>query len=64
VFNATDVSSHWSALFELIHVGVAVFRVGGGIMLTVLVLRAERSRNPDELASIAQLTEAGGRPER
>jgi uncharacterized membrane protein len=53
-FNATDASSHWFALFKLIHVSVAVFWVGGGILLTVLALRAERSGSPDELATIAK----------
>ncbi len=53
-FNATDVSSHWFALFKLIHVGVAVFWVGGGLLLTVLAVRAERSGSPDELATIAR----------
>ena len=53
-FNATDASSHWFALFKLIHVSVAVFWVGGGILLTVLALRAERSGSPEELATIAR----------
>lgn len=53
-FNATDASSHWFALFKLIHVSVAVFWVGGGILLTVLAMRAERSGNARELAAIAR----------
>jgi uncharacterized membrane protein len=53
-FNATDASSHLFALFKLIHVTVAVFWVGGGLMLTVLALRAERSGNAEELATIAR----------
>lgn len=52
-FNATDASSHWFALFKLIHVSVAVFWVGGGLALTVLALRAERSQEPEEMATIA-----------
>jgi uncharacterized membrane protein len=52
-FNATDASSHWFALFKLIHVSVAVFWVGGGLVLTVLALRAERSQKPDDMAAIA-----------
>jgi len=51
---ATDVSSHWFALFKLIHVTIAVFWVGGGLMITTLALRAERSGKPEELASIAR----------
>src|SRR5215469_14312672 len=52
-FNATDASSHWFALFKLIHVSVAVFWVGGGLVLTVLALRAERTREPEEMVTIA-----------
>jgi uncharacterized membrane protein len=52
-FNATDASSHWFALFKLIHVSVAVFWVGGGLVLTVLALRAERSKKPEDMATIA-----------
>ena len=51
---ATDVSSHWFAVFKLIHVSVAVFWVGGGLLLTVLALRAERAGNPEELVAIAR----------
>jgi uncharacterized membrane protein len=52
-FNATDASSHWFALFKLIHVSVAVFWVGGGLVLTVLALRAERTKKPEDMATIA-----------
>jgi uncharacterized membrane protein len=52
-FNATDAPTHWFALFKLIHVSVAVFWVGGGLAITVLALRAERSRKPEEMATIA-----------
>jgi len=45
--------AHWYALFRLVHVAVAVFWVGGGLTLLVLALRAERSRDPDEMAAIA-----------
>ncbi len=46
--------AHWYALFRLVHVAVAVFWVGGGLTLLVLALRAERSRDPDEMAAIAR----------
>jgi uncharacterized membrane protein len=52
--NTTDAPSHWYAVFKWIHVSVAVFWVGGGLLLTVLALRAERARNPEELLSIAR----------
>jgi uncharacterized membrane protein len=53
-FKATDVSSTWFGVFKLIHVGVAVFWVGGGLLLTALALRAERSHDPEDLATIAR----------
>jgi uncharacterized membrane protein len=53
-FEATDASSTWFGIFKLIHVGVAVFWVGGGLLLTALALRAERSRDPEEIARIAK----------
>jgi uncharacterized membrane protein len=59
-FEATDVGSTWFGIFKLVHVGFAVFWVGGGILLTVLALRAERTRDPEQLALIArQATFAG-----
>jgi uncharacterized membrane protein len=45
---------HWYALFRVVHVTVAVFWVGGGLMLTILGLRAERSRDPMEMATLAR----------
>ncbi len=50
----TDAPTHAFAIFKLIHVVVAVFWVGGGVLLTVLALRAERAKDPDEMAHIAR----------
>jgi uncharacterized membrane protein len=52
--NTTDAPSHWFAVFKLIHVGVAVFWVGGGLTLTVLALWAQTKSDPDEMATIAR----------
>jgi len=52
--NTADAPSHWFAVFKLIHVGVAVFWVGGGILLTVLALWAQTKDDPDELATVAR----------
>jgi uncharacterized membrane protein len=52
--NTSDAPSHWFAVFKLIHVSVAVFWVGGGVALTVLALKAERSGDPIEMATIAK----------
>ena len=53
-FKATDASTTWFGVFKLIHVSVAVFWVGGGLLLTVLAMRAERADSPEELAHIAR----------
>jgi uncharacterized membrane protein len=50
----TDAPTHAFAIFKLIHVAVAVFWVGGGLLLTVLALRAERAQSPEEMAHIAR----------
>jgi uncharacterized membrane protein len=53
-FEATDASTTWFAVFKLIHVSVAVFWVGGGLLLTALALRADRADDPEELATVAR----------
>jgi len=53
VFNAAD-APHWFALFKWIHVSVAVFWVGGGLLLTVLGLKAEMSDDPNEVVTLAR----------
>src|SRR5436309_10614857 len=53
-FKATDAASTWFGVFKLIHVAVAVFWVGGGVLLTALAIRAERSDDPEQLATIAR----------
>lgn len=45
---------HWYGLFRLVHVTLAVVWVGGGVLITVLALRADRARDADELATIAR----------
>ncbi len=45
---------HWYALFRVIHIVMAVFWVGGGLLLTILGLRAERSTDPMEMATLAR----------
>jgi uncharacterized membrane protein len=52
--NTTDAPSHWFAVFKLIHVLVAVFWVGGGVVLTVLALWSQTKHDPEELATVAR----------
>src|SRR4051794_9045599 len=44
----------WYSIFKLVHVGTAVFWVGGGLLLVGLAIRAERSDDPEDLATIAR----------
>ncbi|HEY2542088.1 MAG TPA: DUF2269 family protein [Gaiellaceae bacterium] len=52
-FESAD-APHWFALFKWIHVSVAVFWVGGGILLTVLGLKVEHSDDPNEIVQLAR----------
>jgi len=45
---------HWYALFRTVHVVVAVFWVGGGLLLTILGLKAEMSDDPNEIVTLAR----------
>ena len=45
---------HWYALFRVVHVALAVFWVGGGLLLTILGLKAETSEDPDEIVLLAR----------
>jgi uncharacterized membrane protein len=54
LFNTSPFPSHWYWLFKLVHVVGAVVWVGGGMTLTILALRAERSSDPRETATIAR----------
>src|SRR6516162_867901 len=46
--------THWYAVFRVLHVVVAAFWVGGGLLLTALALMAQRKSNPEELAAVAR----------
>jgi uncharacterized membrane protein len=46
--------THWYAVFRVTHVVFAVFWVGGGLVLTVLGLRAERADDPNEMVTLAR----------
>jgi uncharacterized membrane protein len=53
-FKTAEDNTTWFSIFKLIHVSVAVFWVGGGLLLTALAIRAERSKDPEELATVAR----------
>jgi uncharacterized membrane protein len=45
---------HWYALFRVVHVAVDVFWFGGGLLLTILGLKAETSADPNEVVTLAR----------
>jgi uncharacterized membrane protein len=47
-------STSWYTVFKTVHVAFAVLWVGGGTLLILLALFAERRRDPIELATIAR----------
>jgi uncharacterized membrane protein len=44
----------WYALFKAIHVSLAVVWVGGGLLLTILAIRAQRAMDPNQVVMIAR----------
>ena len=53
-FNSSSVPDHWYGLFKAIHVTFAVLWVGGGTMITILAIVAERSNDPLQIANVAR----------
>jgi len=47
-------SSSWYATFKAVHVGFAAIWIGGGFLLTLLGIIAERQNDPAELAAVAK----------
>lgn len=53
-FNSSAVPNHWYGLFKAVHVTFAVLWVGGGAMITILALVAERSNDPVQIANVSR----------
>jgi uncharacterized membrane protein len=51
---STAVPNDWYALFKAIHVGLAVIWVGGGVLLTINGIRAQRETDPTKIVTVAQ----------
>ena len=47
-------SSNWYLTFKAVHVGFAAIWIGGGFLLTILGIIAERSNDPAQLAAVAK----------
>lgn len=46
--------NHWYAIFKFVHVTFAVVWIGGGTLLTILALVAERGDDPMEVVIVAR----------
>jgi uncharacterized membrane protein len=44
----------WYLTFKAVHVSFAVIWIGGGVLLTILGIVAERSNDPQQLAAVAR----------
>src|SRR5438045_4151263 len=53
-YKSTAVPTHWYGLFKAIHVTFAVLWVGGGAMITIFAIVAERSSDPLQIAQVAR----------
>ncbi len=53
-------SSSWYFIFKTVHVLFAVVWIGGGALLTIYGLRAERGGDPAEVAQIAKMATFAG----
>jgi uncharacterized membrane protein len=49
-----DLPSNWYALFKAVHVVFAVIWIGGGTLITISGIRAQRSNDPREVLGIAR----------
>jgi uncharacterized membrane protein len=52
--NSGAVPDHWYGLFKAIHVTFAVLWVGGGTMIMILAIVAERSNDPLQIATVGE----------
>jgi uncharacterized membrane protein len=52
--SSSALPDNWYALFKAVHVGLAVVWVGGGALLTVLGIRAQRETDPQAIVTVAR----------
>ncbi len=53
-FSTNALPNHWYAAFKTVHVVFAVAWIGGGLMLTILALRAQRETDPKAVVTVAR----------
>ena len=51
---STMLPNNWYSLFKAVHVTFAVIWIGGGVMLTINALRAQRANDPSKVVYVAQ----------
>ena len=51
---STALPNEWYALFKAIHVTFAVIWIGGGVLLTINGIRAQREDDPAKIVTVAQ----------
>jgi uncharacterized membrane protein len=51
---SSSITTDWYSLFKAFHVLFAVVWVGGGTLLTILAIIAERSNDPNQIAAVAR----------
>ena len=54
LFAANSLYGSWYALFKAVHVTFAVIWIGGGFLLTLFGIIAERKNDPHEIAIVAR----------
>src|SRR6476646_128818 len=54
IFAASSLYDGWYAPFKTVHVTFAVIWIGGGFLLTLLGIIAERKNDPQEIAIVAR----------
>lgn len=59
-FNSTATFDNWYALFKVVHVTFAVTWVGGGLLITIFAIAAERSRDPAQISAIVRQAALAG----
>jgi uncharacterized membrane protein len=53
-FESGFAMDNWYSIFKWVHVTLAVFWVGGGLLLTIIAMRAEGTKDPREIVMIAR----------
>jgi len=48
------VPNNWYSLFKWVHVTFAMVWIGGGVLLTILAIRAQRETDPSKVVVVAQ----------